>query len=259
MILREGDATEAELNDQALAAERAAEKRMARKRSAPAPALAEAEAEEAAPLSQFYLSTLLLVGANLIPVLGWWLWGWRLSDVMVLYWAESAVIGFFNLCKMAIINRWLVLISGPFFVGHFGAFMAVHFMFIYGLFVEGFNGGGPGDSLAEVAALFVPLWPALLALFLSHGLSFFTNFIGRREYLGRSIKQQMTEPYSRIIFMHMVLIFGGGLAMVLGDAGPVILLVIVLKIIVDIRAHLKQRQNQMAVAEASGNRRPSAS
>ena len=50
----------------------------------------------------------------------------------------------------------------------------------------------------------------------------------------------MSEPYSRIIFMHLVLIFGGGLSLVLGEPTPVILGVIALKIFFDIRAHLKQ-------------------
>jgi hypothetical protein len=50
----------------------------------------------------------------------------------------------------------------------------------------------------------------------------------------------MSEPYSRIIFMQMVVIFGGGLTMILGASAPVLILVIACKIWVDIRAHLKQ-------------------
>jgi hypothetical protein len=51
----------------------------------------------------------------------------------------------------------------------------------------------------------------------------------------------MSEPYSRIIFMHLVLIFGGGVTMILGETTPVLLIVIALKIYFDIKAHLKQR------------------
>ena len=40
--------------------------------------------------------------------------------------------------------------------------------------------------------------------------------------------------------MHIVLIFGGGLALVLGDAAPVLMLIIAAKIWVDLRAHLKE-------------------
>ena len=197
---------------------------------------------ETGPVTLASPSTLALVIANLIPLAGAAFWGWKLSDVMVLYWAESAVIGFFNICKMAVIGRWMTLLAGPFFLGHFGGFMAVHFLFIYTLFVVGVNGDmESGGNLSEVAQLFFHLWPALAALFASHAYSFFKNFIGRQEYRGRNLSKQMSEPYSRIVFMHMVLIFGGGLTLFLGQPAPVLIIVIGLKIYFDIKAHLKQR------------------
>jgi chromate transport protein ChrA len=120
--------------------------------------------------------------------------------------------------------------------------MAVHFLFIYTLFVVGVNGDmESGGNLSEVAQLFFHLWPALAALFASHAYSFFKNFIGRQEYRGRNLSKQMSEPYSRIVFMHMVLIFGGGLTLFLGQPAPVLIIVIGLKIYFDIKAHLKQR------------------
>lgn len=193
------------------------------------------------PLTLQSPTTLALIAANLIPVAGSAFLGWNLSDVMVLYWAESAIVGFFNVCKIIVIGRWSALFAAPFFIGHFGAFMAVHFLFIYTIFVEPAQTGvSSGGDLAQVAALFTGLWPALLALFASHAYSFFANFMGRREYAGRKVNDQMGEPYGRIVFMHLVLIFGGGLAMALGNPAPVILLVIALKIYFDVKAHLKQ-------------------
>jgi len=194
-----------------------------------------------APLTLASASTLVLIVANLVPVAGSVFLGWDLSDVMVLYWAESAVVGFFNVCKIIVIGRWAALFFAPFFVGHFGGFMAVHFLFIYTLFIEpSLAGGSSSGDLAEVALLFATLWPALAALFISHAFSFFSNFIGRREYRGRTVNDQMSEPYGRIIFMQLVLIFGGGLTMVLGSPVPVLLIMIALKIFFDIKAHLKQ-------------------
>ena len=181
------------------------------------------------PLSLTSTSTLILIFANLIPVAGSACWGWNLADVMVLYWAESAVIGFFNICKMIVIGRWLALLTSTFFVAHFGGFMAVHFLFVYTIFVEPTqNEIASGGDLANVTRLFITLWPALAVLFISHAFSFYSNFLGREEYRGRSLNDQMSEPYSRIIFMHMVLIFGGGLSMIHG--GPVLILIIVILI-----------------------------
>jgi len=188
-------------------------------------------------------STLALVFANLVPLAGAAFLGWDLGLVMVLYWAESAVIGLFNICKIIVIGRWAALLAAPFFAGHFGGFMAVHFLFLNILFIQGFDGNGGGE-LAEVTQMFAGLWPALALLFFSHAFSYFRNFLGRKEHLGRTIRTQMSEPYQRIVFMHLVLIFGGGLSLVLGESTPVLMLVIVIKIWVDVRAHLKQRQNR---------------
>jgi hypothetical protein len=195
------------------------------------------------PVTMGSPSTLALITANLVPIAGAAFYGWNLGDVMVLYWAESAVVGFFNVCKIVVIGRWLALLAGPFFLGHFGGFMAIHFLFIYGLFIQGLQDTSGGD-LGEVVQLFISLWPALAALFVSHAFSFHQNFMGRREYRGRTVQNQMSEPYSRIIFMHLVLIFGGGLTLVLGEPTPVLLIVIALKIWLDIRAHLKQRSKR---------------
>lgn len=194
-----------------------------------------------APLSLTSPTTLVLIIVNLIPVAGSVFLDWKLADVMVLYWAESAVIGFFNICKIIVIGRWAALFAAPFFAGHFGGFMVVHFLFIYTIFIEmPHSGGTSGGDLAEIALLFTSLWPALAALFISHGFSFFVNFLGRQEYRGRSVNDQMSEPYSRIIFMHLVLILGGGLTMALGSAVPVLLIMIALKVFFDVKAHLKQ-------------------
>jgi len=192
------------------------------------------------PISLSSPSTLALIFANLAPLAGATLLGWDLGLVLVLYWAESAVIGFFNICKIGVIGRWRALLAAPFFAGHFGGFMAVHFLFLWGLFVKGPQDFSGGD-LSEVAQMFTHLWPALALLFFSHALSFFSNFLGRKEYRVRTIQTQMSEPYRRIIFMHLVLIFGGGLTMVLGESTPVLILVIAIKIWVDVSAHLKER------------------
>jgi hypothetical protein len=207
-----------------------------------ASAAPEPSRDDSEPLSLSSPSSLALIVANLVPLAGAAFFGWKLSDVMVLYWAESAIIGFFNICKIVVIGRWFALLAVPFFAGHFGGFMAVHFLFVYGIFVEGMQDGGSGGDLREVAALFIALWPALLALFVSHGYSFFANFIGRREYRDRTVRNQMAEPYTRIVFMHLVLIFGGGLTLILGGPTPVLLLVIGAKIWFDLRAHLRQRR-----------------
>jgi hypothetical protein len=166
---------------------------------------------------------------------------WNLGEVMVLYWAESAVIGFWNVIKLAIVGKWAALFAAPFFVGHFGGFMAGHFMFIYYLFVRGIDAAGPEPGVRDaLLEIFVPLWPALAALFISHGVSFFTNYLPRREYLGTDLKTQMGEPYKRIIVMHLTIILGGFLTMLLRTPAAALLLLIALKTATDLYAHRKE-------------------
>ena len=61
----------------------------------------------------------------------------------------------------------------------------------------------------------MPLWPALLALFVSHGISFALNFLGRREYQHMTVQKLMAAPYGRIVMMQFTLIFGGWVVMLL--------------------------------------------
>mgnify|MGYP001826697614 FL=1 len=207
-------------------------------------AIAPAHADKQ-PVTLGSASSLALIAANLVPLAGAAFLGWKLSDVMVLYWAESAIIGFFNVCKIAVIGRWFALAAGPFFLGHFGGFMAVHFLFIYTIFVKGpDNMDSAGGDLAEVAKLFLVLWPALLALAISHAYSFFNNVLGRGEYKGCTVSGQMSEPYARIVFMHLVLIFGGGLSLVLGQTELVLIIVIAAKIFVDLTSHVREHSNK---------------
>jgi len=177
-----------------------------------------------------------------VPLAGVLYFGWRLEEVMVLFWAESAVVGFYTLLKMAVVGRWLAPFAGIFFVGHFGAFMAVHFLFIYELFVRGLDARGREPGAVEaLTSLFTPLWPALLALFLSHGVSFGLNFLGRREYRSATISGLMAAPYRRIVLMQFTLIFGGWMVMALRNPVPALALLIALKVIADLQGHRSER------------------
>lgn len=67
-------------------------------------------AREGPPPSLTSPSTLALIAANLIPLAGVLFLKWNLGEVMVLYWAESAVIGFWNVIKLAIVGKWAALL-----------------------------------------------------------------------------------------------------------------------------------------------------
>ena len=191
-------------------------------------------------------SVLALLLANLVPLVGVLGFGWDLGQIMVLFWAESGIIGFYSLLRLCWVAGWSAIFLGPFFLAHFGGFMVGHFLFIYTLFIQGVEadgtvGGGTEAGLLDtLGGVFLPIYPALLALFLSHGTSFVTNFLGKREYAGRDPSDQMKEPYRRIMVMHVTIIFGGWLILALGMPTWALVLLVGLKTAVDLAAHRKE-------------------
>jgi hypothetical protein len=182
-----------------------------------------------------------LVGANIVPLAGVLFLGWDLGTVMLLFWAENAVIGFYNLLKLAVVAKWGFLFVGPFFLGHYGGFMAGHFMFVYYLFVRGLNNAASElSATSELLQLAHAVWPALAMLLISHGISFRMNFVGKREFEGRTVNEQMSEPYKRIMILHVTIIFGGWIVMLLGNAVGALLFLVIIKTIVDLAAHRKE-------------------
>jgi hypothetical protein len=189
------------------------------------------------PLTITSPSGLALVAANMVPLVGVLFLGWDLSSVMVLFWAESAVIAFYTALKMAFVGSIGAFFSIPFFVGHFGAFMAIHFLLIYMLFIRG-TGAAPEPAVLEtLRVIFTPLWISIAALFISHGISFVTNFIGRREYAATTMAALMTAPYNRIIVMQLALIFGGWIILLMKTPLPALAVLILVKTALDFSAH----------------------
>jgi hypothetical protein len=188
-------------------------------------------------------SGIALIAANLLPLAGVVFLGWDLAEIVLLYWAESAVIAFYTALKMAVVGKLLAVVSVPFFLAHFGGFMAMHFLFIYMFFIRGIAASGPEPAALEaLRTTFVPLWVPLAALVVSHGVSFRTNFLGRREHASTTMNALMTAPYNRIIVMHLTLIVGGWIILGLGSTTGALALLIVIKTFVDFTAHRKEHR-----------------
>lgn len=82
---------------------------------------------------------------------------------------------------------------------------------------------------------------AVAAIFFSHLLSFFTNYIGNDEYKRASLFVLMFRPYGRIITMQIAIIFGAAFVMFFGSPLPMLLILIAAKIVIDLRLHRKER------------------
>lgn len=129
----------------------------------------------------------------------------------------------------------------PFFIMHYGGFMLGHLMFIF--FIYMFFPSVGTASLFDFSFL-MNILPALavttISLFISHGISFYTNFIKNREYEKTNLVKVMFAPYPRIFVMHLTIIFGGLLLFAFNLPQLTIALLVLLKIIFDLRAHKKE-------------------
>jgi hypothetical protein len=219
-------------------------------------------------LKKYYsdISLLALVAANMIPIYGVVVFGWDAFSIVLLYWAENIVIGFYNILKIvfAKVGPTILQIGKlfliPFFIIHYGGFVAVHGLFIFVLFGKGDAdkamgiGGHPWPCfLVFVQMLFNVIqhcWTTIPTnmkymigiLFLSHGVSFVRNYILGGEYLTAKPKELMGQPYSRIVVMHIAIIAGGFLTAMMGSPAGVLVVLVVLKTILDITLHLRQHR-----------------
>jgi hypothetical protein len=218
------------------------------------------------PPRTFGVGTMLLIAANALPLVGILLWGWDAFEILVLYWSETAIIGFWTLFRLSAFmlapenstaTGWRRLLAptavGLFFTLHAGIFMLVHFVFLWSLFSGDWASriNGP-QSFVSVLIIGAGLWVPLLALFIVRGLmtlyALFGDRLvrlrsgGRRQTLRPVPRAAAVEPtegnaiggfYRRIIIMHLAILGGGFLAM-LGSIAPLVLLVVV-KTVIDVR------------------------
>ena len=206
-------------------------------------------------------SVVALIAANLIPIAGVLFFGWSLTTILLLFWLENGIIGLWNIPRIVLARAPVSPTSGtiesvvgtgltaiavvPFFVFHYGLFWVVHGIFVVMLvpFVAA-TGEAAGLRSVPVQALVI----GGLALFVSHGISFFENYIGRRQYLAITPSRQMMSVYGRVGVLHVSIIFGALVTASLGSPIGFLLVLLVAKTIVDLRLHLREQLTRSDVA-----------
>jgi len=189
-------------------------------------------------------SAAVLITANLIPMVGVMFLHWEVFPLMLLYWLENVVVGAFNVLRLAVsapddMGRWIAKVFFiPFFCVHYGGFAFVHgmfLMFFFGHFRIAEPSNLPGLVVQAVRQTHVGF--ALLAMVLSHGLSFVTHFIHGREFMRVSLRQLMIQPYQRVVVLHLAVLGGGVAVMFLGSPLVALIVLIAIKTVIDVRAH----------------------
>lgn len=195
------------------------------------------------------LSTAALVAANATPLFGVFFLHWQVFPLLLLYWLENVVVGFFNVLRMATADptdpgSWIgKFFMIPFFCVHYGMFCFVHGIFVFALFGKS-QFGQPFEVLQNVVPAIqrTGLGFAALSLASSHALSFFVNYIHGGEYRRASLGLLMAQPYSRVMVLHFTILLGGFAMLALGSPVYGLLMLVLVKTGVDVAAHRKERE-----------------
>lgn len=205
------------------------------------------------------LTLVSLVAVNLIPLVGVLFYQWDIFTLMFLFWAESAVVGFYAILKFFKESLVLGLVLTAFFSIHFGGFMFIHLVFLTSVFGDSYTLTSIGlltkeDLVIMLSTITIPL----IALFVSHGISFIKHFVKKTEIGHKQIIRLMTEPYKRVGLMHITIIFGSFLVSVLNNPVFGLIILVLLKIMTDIGSHLykhkpdrKRKSSQMQLSATS--------
>ena len=200
-----------------------------------------------------------LIVANAIPLFGVAFLGWNVWTILIIYWLENGVVGAYNVLRMTKAQgpdsggatTWRV--NGrpasamskagliPFFVMHYGIFWVVHGVFVLAFPVFGAMGDGTDPDLAAGFES-APIPFAVVALAISHGVSYWLNFLRGGEYKRVSASGQMFAPYGRLVVLHITIIFGGLAISMTGAPAAAVTILVGLKTLMDLGFHLAEHR-----------------
>ncbi|MDA7881830.1 DUF6498-containing protein [Akkermansiaceae bacterium] len=188
-------------------------------------------------------SAIVLLIANLVPVLGVLFLDWDVVNLLYLYWAENVAVGLVNVLKLLSNRHEDSVLGGKiflsiFFTIHYGGFCVGHAAFVFGGMLPGTSSFG---SPVTGAIDYLTSHPLLfLGFFGSHLFSYFTNYLGRGEDRRIPLGKVMFLPYGRIFVLHITIIFGGIAITALGSPLILVLVLAVLKTVGDLYFHSRE-------------------
>ena len=202
-------------------------------------------------------ATLVLIGVNLVPLVGVIAWGWDAFVLLMLYWMETGIIAFWSMVRIATLPSEAVgdltfgsekkTLSRPaliaLFTVHAGGFMAVHLLFLWVVFAgEWSRKIHSVREFYEQMVVGTGLWVPLLVLFVGHGvvtlfasmkpaLSQMAGLVPRKPAPASRAEPQgeaiLLALYFRIFIMQLTIIVGMWFALVIGTVAPFIILIII--------------------------------
>ncbi|HQJ57471.1 MAG TPA: DUF6498-containing protein [Candidatus Pacearchaeota archaeon] len=195
-------------------------------------------------------SEIFLIVANLAPILGIFFFDWSLFSVLIAYWVETGVVFLYALAKRIYTvrnskrkeDRSEALASIFTAVAAYGSFIIIHFALILDLAYPGINNTLSGvfkEYINEIGLMIV-------VFFISHGQSFYINFIKNRESEKIEVKELLFDDIKNVLnrFLLMQLIVLAGFYLLEFTNGSIYLYAIFIfaKIVVDLNAHRRKHE-----------------
>ena len=200
------------------------------------------------------LSSAALVAANSVPVFGVLFFQWNLFHILLLYWVESGVIGWYAILRQFRGNFAEALGSSFLFLMHLVFFLGLQGLFLITIYGPDEGSGSIIASLAKIVPSLVTLRLAILSFFISYGIAFV------KEWREKQTNQKM-DPfwailpmYGRMLFLQIVIVMGGFLVARFHQPVLSLVLLIGMKTFVDIGVSLKR---EALDGEKSGKERAS--
>jgi len=164
--------------------------------------------------------------SNAIPLIGVLFFSWNIGHIVILYWIENIILGFWNVPRIffagAYLNKLKNLPLSIFFCIHYGIFCLVHGVFIVGLVsfsnTRSVNSIRIDNNILNTINEFATtgLIFGVIIMFLSTGWDLIKNYIISGEHKQWNIGRAMAYPYAHIIVVHIAIFVGAFGAILLG-------------------------------------------
>jgi len=210
-----------------------------------------------APAQQ--LQWIAAIGSAVVMAAGIAFFDWPTFTVLALYWLENVVIGGFTALRIlaagARTERYgESLAVTAFFCVHYGLFCAVHGIFVATLF----GGMRSMSNMADPLFLMIGRIASdrvgvlvVAAMALAAALDAWRAMASVEADDAKAVRSIMSEPYGRIVVLHVVLLAGGFLMAALRLPSLAALLLVAFKLVHDLRL-LRRQAAAHPVSEAAG-------
>lgn len=176
-----------------------------------------------------------MLAVNALPLIGVFQFGWNVATLVLLYWFETGIVGFWTCVRVAFGNAGLRpagVLAALFILVHAGLFMCVHLLFLEILLPLdhasfGFN---QVPFLFDFLATTRGVWLPLGGFFIIRGLIAYDDWRVRRDINGA-----VSGFYVRIFVMQGTILLGALLSTV-WHSGLLLVILIVLKTSADLFA-----------------------